>query len=409
MKALVICPDRPSGLHFMARKAPVALAPALGPSLLQHTLHDLAEAGAKQVTVLASDRPELVRAAVGRGERWGLQIDVIPESRELTIAEARKKYRTENADDWLAEGGDVKIADSHPDTDGAKLLAGPREWIESLRAILEKAARHRVGTREISPGVWAGLRCRIEPGVRLNGPCWLGEDVWVRSGAIVGPDAIIEDMTVVDHDSEVTASWVGPRTYVGAMTHVNRSLAWGRGLLNCDSGSFVEVPDAFLLGDLDTGQPHTRGSWLGRLAALGAAVFTSPIALLGRLRGGVKADRALVAGREVPYSTLPGLRGLWQRWPQLWNIVRGEFAWVGNRPLTSAQASELVGEFEQLWLEAPVGFVSLADMEGASEPFGDEARIHSSFYAAQAGPKLDRRILAYALRRAWHDLISSNP
>lgn len=407
MKALVICPDRPSGLPFLARKGPVALAPALGPSLLQHALHGLAEAGAKQVTVLASDRPEQVRAAVGRGERWGLQIEVIPESRELTMEEARRKYRAQNGAEWLPEGGDIKVASAHPDLNGETPLAGPKEWLENLRSVLPAAARHRVGTREISPGVWAGLRCRIEPGAQLHGPCWLGEDVWVRSRATVGPNAIVEDMTVIDHDAEVTASWIGPRTYVGAMTHVNDSLAWGSGLLNCQTGSFVEVPDAFLLGDLDTAAAHTRGSLLGRLVALGVAVLTSPLALLGWLRRRTERHLGLVAGREVPYSTLPALRGLWQRWPQLWNIVRGEFAWVGNRPITAAQARELISEFEQLWLEAPVGLFSLADLEGASEPFGDEARIHSSFYAAQAGPKLDRRILADALRRAWHDLFSS--
>lgn len=409
MKALVICPDRPSGLPFLARKCPVALAPALGPSLLQHALHALAEAGAKQVTVLASDRPEVVRAAVGRGERWGLQIEVLAETRELSADEARRKYQAEGSDDWLENGRDVRVADSHPDANDANALAGAVAWLDSLNAVMADAHRHRVGAREVAPGVWAGLRCRIEDGAKLNAPCWLGEDVWVRANATVGPRSIVEDLAVIDHDAEVRESWIGPRTYVGAMTHVNRSLAWGGGLLNCDTGSFIEVPDAFLLGDLESSSRlRNRGSILGRVVALGVAILTSPIALVGWLRGGAITQRAVFDGREIQYSELPGLRGLWRRWPQLWSILCGRFAWIGNRPITREQSAELATEFEQLWLAAPIGLISLADAEGAEEPFGEEARIHSSFYAAQAGPQLDRRIAGYAIRRAWHDLFHSN-
>jgi len=407
MKAIVICPDKISALPFFSRHTPAALAPVLGHFLLSHALTTLAEAGAKEVTVLAADRPEQIRRAVGRGERWGLQVQVVAESRELSTEEARRKYRPENATAWLPAPHDVLVAD-RPPVSGESPLGCARDWFEALRKWLPRAQDHRVGVREIEPGVWAGMRVRIEDSVVFQSPCWLGEGVWVRAGAKIGPGAYIEDDVMIDHDAVVSESWIGPRTYVGALTHVHQSLAWGRGLLNYVTDSFLEVPDAFLLSELHpTQSSHIRGSLLGRFFALLLGLLTSPVALLAWWRSRGKktaflARRRAVAPtttgtsstiREIDYHEFPGFSGLWRRWPQLWSIVRGDFAWIGNRPITREQVTELTSEFEQLWLAAPIGLFSLADAEGCSDTFDDEARAHASFYAAQVGPKLDWQIL----------------
>jgi hypothetical protein len=406
MKAILICPDLMNALPFFSHGGPVALVPALGASLLGHALTRLAEAGAKEVLVLAADRPEQIRRATGKGERWGLRIEVLAESRDLSVEEAREKYRPKNAEGWLPEGTDVLVADRLMAVEGAGALHAPQRWFAILQEWLPQAAARRVGVREVAPGVWAGLRARIDEGANVQGPCWLGEGVRIAKGAKVGPHALIEDGALIDQDAEVSESWVGPQTYVGAMTHVHRSFAWGRSLLNYDTNSCVEVPDAFLLSELQpSDQLRPQGSILGRLLALALGVLTSPVAVLAwfqalRKKTGFCVQRAAVvplgAGaelREVTYGEFPVLSGLWRRWPQIWNIVRGDFAWVGNRPLTREQAEELTGEFEQLWLAAPVGLVSLGDVEGCAESFDDEARAHASFYAAQAGRQLDRQIL----------------
>jgi len=417
MKAIVICPDRLKALPFLSGNRPAALTPALGQSLLSHALATLAEAGAKEVIILAADRPEQIRRAVGGGERWGLVVEVVAESCESSVEEAQRKYRRGNGKEWMPEGGDVLVADRPAVASEGSPLADGRRWFEALRDWLPHAHQRRVGTRELSPGVWAGIRTRIEEGAILKRPCWLGEGVWVRAGATVGPNAMVEDDALIDHDAEVSESWIGPRTYVGAMTHVHRSLAWGRGLLNYETNSFIEVSDAFLLGDLERAEASQfRSSALGRLIAFGVFLLTSPVALVAWARSlrrntaffakrnavVPRSAGALTTLREAGYSEFLAMGGLWRRWPQLWSIVRGDFAWVGNRPITREQAAELTGEFEQLWLAAPVGLVSLADVEGCADVFGDEARAHASFYAAQAG-KLDRQIL----RRLIHQIFAN--
>jgi hypothetical protein len=406
MKAIVICPDRRIETAFLARNAPLALVPVLGPSLLSHWLTALADEGVKEVKVLASDRPDQVRSAVGRGERWGLKIEVGAEPVEISVAEARQRFNLEK----------VVLAERLPALPELPLFKSYGCFFEAIKQWRALAGKQRVGAREIAPGIWAGLRCKIDPRAKLIAPCWLGENVWVRGGAKIGPDAIVEDAALVDKDAEISASWVGPRTYVGTLTQVRNSFAWADGLLNHANGSFTEIVDAFLLGDLQGKHGFVRNStWFGQLVALGLLVLTSPVLALAWLKNGGSKNlflekRAVIPTavlgtqslREMDYLEISCFSGIWRRWPQLWNIVRGDFTWTGNRPLTREQAAQLETEFEQLWLAAPVGLLSLADTFDCGEDFDDEARAHSSFYAVRASRRLDRKIIQSIILRPSH-------
>jgi hypothetical protein len=66
----------------------------------------------------------------------------------------------------------------------------------------------------------------------------------------VGPNSFLEDKVVLDRNSEVSGSWVGPETYVGVLTQVRDSLAWGSLLVSWRTGSHTTVPDGFLMSSL---------------------------------------------------------------------------------------------------------------------------------------------------------------
>ena len=399
MHVLLICPATHPNVPALTRQRPLVLTPCLGRTPIEHALTALADAGAKRVTILATDRPADVRAVVGQGEAWGLKIDVVPEASELSIEQARAKYGA--GPDAPAQ---ILTLDKLPQLPEQLLWTSYRHWFETLHKFVGQALRHCVGMREVRPEVWVGLRSRIAANTKITGPVWIGANVWIGPHATIGPHTIIEDDCYVDAGATVAGSVIGPRTYVGAMTEVRNSFAWGAELLNIDSGSVVTVPDRFLLSTAGPPPVMPVVSLPARLLAAIIAALTSPVVAVAWWRNR-NTNQPLFARCEFVRSggmggrgagfcrELPAFRGWWRRWPQLWNVARGEFAWVGNRPLTQAQAAELRGDFERLWLAAPTGLFSLADAVGCRETLTEETRVHASFFAVDPGRHKCARVL----------------
>ena len=416
MKSLLICPaDRPA-VGYLAENSPLALIPLLGKSLVEHWVEALAARGATHVLVLASDRPHQVRAALGDGARWGVQLDVLPESRELTVEEARDKYRPAGGPDWLPEH-DVVMMDHPPGQPELPLFESYAGWFEALETWMPHAVTPaRIGVREIAPGIWVGLHAQISPTAQLHAPCWIGEHVLVGPGAVIGPGAILEDRSIVESGARILKSVVGPETFVGELISVQHSLATGSTLIDWQNSSCLRVPDAFFLCSLTDRRFASHAPPLaGRVAALIAMLLSSPIAMaimaLSLVRGdnplqlrlGVRPQRNVrsAALQTFAYYELAGAKSWLRRWPQFWSVVRGDMAWVGNRPLRPTQALALANDFERLWLMAPIGLVSLADVHGCEDMVvDDEACAHASYYAVNASRRLDWFILRRALVRS---------
>lgn len=415
MKALLICPaDRP-GVARLAETCPLAVAPLCGQSVLEYWIEAQAARGVKQLTVLAADRPDLVRRVVGDGARWGVQLELIPQSRELTAAEARAKFRAADASDWAPQD-DVVVLDYLPGQPDLPLFESYAGWWNAVHAWMPRAITPaRIGAREIQPGVWVGLHSQIDPRARLHAPCWIGENVFVAADARVGPNAVVEDRVIVESGARIEHSAIWPETFVGRLVAVRNSLAAGSTLLNHQTGSCLRVPDDFLLGPLDRRRfERSATSLLGRCLALATLVATSPLAvavmIMSLLRGepvlqlrlGVRAQRALRnrAHDTFAYYELNGAGNWLRRWPQFWSVARNDLAWVGNRPLRPTQAFGLVNDFERLWLARPPGLISLADAHGCPEGVSAESCAHASFYAVNARPSLDASIVARAMLRA---------
>ena len=62
MKALLICPAERPAIGTLAEAVPLVNVPLFGKSLIEYWLEYLSSRDAKEVFILAADRPELVRA-----------------------------------------------------------------------------------------------------------------------------------------------------------------------------------------------------------------------------------------------------------------------------------------------------------------------------------------------------------
>jgi len=248
MKAILICPDVRFGVAALAESMPLANVSILGKTLVEYWLEHLAAVGAREVLVLAVDRPDQVRAAIGDGARWGLSVTVESDKRERTPEEARIKYRTRDHTAWLPAPQDAFLMETLPGLPQLPLLTSYADWFAAARALMPHALTpDRIGVREIEPGVWVGLNAHIASGTNLIGPCWIGEGVWIESGAVIGPHAVLEREVFVARGAEISHSVIAPETFVGQFTEVHNSIASGCTLINWQLDSCLKVPDAFLL------------------------------------------------------------------------------------------------------------------------------------------------------------------
>jgi hypothetical protein len=212
------------------------------------------------------------------GARWGVQIEVIAAGVEPTPAEAAASYCLPGEPGWLTAPHDIVLMDHLPGCPALPLFESFASWFAGLVAWMPRTLTPaRIRMDEIRPKVWVGRRAHVSPKAELIGPCWIGDQVSVEPGAIVGPHAIIEDRSVIDKEARVTLSWVGQDTYVGAMTSVASSLAWGSSLTNWRSDSSLQVPDPFLLCSLSSPPSMPALRRFSRPAGATAHVAGSPL------------------------------------------------------------------------------------------------------------------------------------
>ena len=251
MKTLLICPsDRPAVPH-LSEAGPLATAPVLGACVASHWIEHLAALGAREIQVIAAHGREQLSMAVGDGTRWGVRISMIASGVEPTPGEAASRYRPNEEPGWLPAPHDVVSLSHLPGCPGLPLFESYASWFGALIAWMPRAITpSRVRVVEARSGIWVGSRSRVSPTARLIAPCWVGDQVFVNAGAVVGPGAILEDRSVVESNARVIQSWVGPETFVGPMISVANSLAWGSTLIDWRNDSSLRVSDPFMLCSL---------------------------------------------------------------------------------------------------------------------------------------------------------------
>ena len=267
MKVVLICPSEYPAVRFLAETVPLSAIPLLGQSLVEYWLAELACSGIKQVLILADDRPEQISAIVGNGARWGLAVEVVAESRELSPAQALMKY--EHDLDSATAQNSIVVLDHFPGLSQYPLYNSYRGWFSALHAWMPRARTpDRIGVRELRPGVWTGLHSHISPEAQLHAPCWIGKNAFIGKDAVVGPGTIIEDGAFIEPKVSIAGSYVGTDTFVGQYAEIGGSIALGNRLINWQTGASTNVADTFLLCALRRPQWSQPNGWFGRMAEL---------------------------------------------------------------------------------------------------------------------------------------------
>ena len=194
------------------------------------------------------------------------------------------------------------------------------------------------------------------------------------------------------------------------MIRLAHSIASGASLLNWQNSSLTRLTDAFLLSPLAP-PAESASSLPARTLALLALFLSSPILIPAAIAAALSRNPLFLQHaaalpsdpgnplRSISYLSMPTLGPRFARWPSLWRIVTGHFAWTGNPPLTPPEAANLTGEFESLWLHTPPGLFTAPEAEGCSPPWDDAARAHAALFASSPSTAWRWKLITKGLRR----------
>ncbi|MCC5834919.1 MAG: hypothetical protein JJU20_09325 [Opitutales bacterium] len=244
MNALLICPDSRPVVRHLGDELPLALLAVLGTTLVESWLVHLAGSGVRKVRLLSSDRIESIRAVVGNGARWGLEVELIETPYEFSVRDAMSRF---------GESVEPIVMDQLPGDRSVPLFESYQSCFDALCKWISFALTpDRIGVREIRPNVFVGQGTHIPRDALLIGPCWIGSNVRLGSGLKIGPMVVVEDEGIIQKGAQLSHSLIGPESIVGRSAYVFNSMVFGNLLIDWQMNSAIHVTDAFLLGSLQT-------------------------------------------------------------------------------------------------------------------------------------------------------------
>jgi lipopolysaccharide/colanic/teichoic acid biosynthesis glycosyltransferase len=253
---------------------------------------------------------------------------------------------------------------------------------------------------------------------------------------VIGPSVVIDD------EATIYKSTVLERTYVGQLVNISKRVIYKTTLIDTDTSESTVVVDPFLLAE--TRFTTTNGRLRRALACLLALLLllvTLPLTLLigmavALISGGRVFTRSPRVGRAAQLETNQPIalqtfdllafqirrpdgilsvvgRWLhqweWDRFPELWNVLKGDLDLVGVKPLLPAEATLLNEEWHQKRYECSPGLTGQWYIQTNAESDLEEILVADAYYAATHTWRDDVMLLWHTpaawLRRSRHQRV----
>lgn len=136
MKAVVLAAGEGKRMRPLTANRPKVLLPVGPEPMLHRLLRQLAQAGAREVTLVVHYKAEAVQASVGDGSRWGLRVAYAPQGSPRGTGHAvhaadppdDEPFLILNGDLWLPDDALPRVVAAGPGTLAAAKVADPRAY-----------------------------------------------------------------------------------------------------------------------------------------------------------------------------------------------------------------------------------------------------------------------------------------
>jgi mannose-1-phosphate guanylyltransferase/phosphomannomutase len=144
---------------------------------------------------------------------------------------------------------------------------------------------------EISPGIWAGEDCHIDPGAHVIAPVVLGKNVTLEAGAVVGADTVLGNATIVAKNAKLHRTIAWQDGYFGEFSSLSECTVADRNIIkdHVSVGEGSVIGSGCTLGSNAIVRPNIK-LWPDKTVSSGAIVSMSLIYGIkwpGSLFGGV--------------------------------------------------------------------------------------------------------------------------
>ncbi|MEM7252242.1 MAG: hypothetical protein AAF493_12535 [Pseudomonadota bacterium] len=431
-RVVLFDPASIAGLEPVVERRALALLPVGGKPVVQYWLERLTMVGIERVDIALRYRPEQVRALVGTGERWGIDVCV------ATVTDALSDAVVASPDDgvmaislasvpvsgfeqwWSGLGSAGPTDDGGPVQVwlGDKVISAPKNAvlpIDSLTALWEvNMLAMDDGLSDPNPPGFAiasgqrfGLSVRIHRSTRLSSPCRIGDETHIADDVHIGSRVSVGAGCIVETASHLQDCVICDGTFVGSHSEIRNAVVDGRLIYHVDLASATWVDDPLILGERDERRP---GGLLAQTCAALLLVLLLPVvglSMLRRLLGAApfwqRESVAVPVGRSfdgsfryrsIEFLTLNSRHPIRRKIPWLWQAMTGAVGLVGIRPKLDDQA-ELPEWGSDLRGKTP-GVVSLADIQVARDNLAspEQMLIADSFYLATRSRWTDAVLIA---------------
>jgi NDP-sugar pyrophosphorylase family protein/lipopolysaccharide/colanic/teichoic acid biosynthesis glycosyltransferase len=292
----------------------------------------------------------------------------------------------------------------------------------------ERKASYRyssVESRQISQGVWSGKNVRIHPNAKIIPLVSIGRNSWIGRDVELGPDVVIGSGVVIDQGATVKNSIILDNTYVGKLVHLENRLVNQDQLVDLDTNESVRITDPVMLGKIN---PQLTLSGFQRPLDLCMALLflflTLPLLLClgillklttGQVFKRVTCNSPRILPRKGSLGQMKTFDllhfntrkkdgrsfriGTWlerwegQRLPELLNVIKGDLALVGLKPIVTEAEKEIRKAWRLEADRAQAGFTGQWYLHTNEHSPLEDSLIADVYYLATRSSRQDWRIL----------------